>query len=399
MEATSTHSGSETGDASCDESTFHCYVRVDISDLGTHIREALAFDFEQDGTEEIVVLHDIADPETTTVSSALQILAGGYSTRATFAPIQYDRKSGTSRGHYDFDGDGRVDLATTTWLAGTGYVYVMLSDGIGLLPAVEYTFPELLDGGDGLGPGNPALVDVDGDGVPEALVVDPDDGLAYLHTLENGEYLRTESGIVLPNAGCSTFGFSAVADLDNDGDEDLAVLDGASWCDDGPGAYDERWHWVAVLLSASEPGLPTLAGQFGTGVPSDAGLWLADFDGDERIDIGMRPNVDPGISVILGGGVGEFDSATARCVDTEVPQAVGDFDGDGEAEWLSISGGNFVATSLDCSSRLVQPGVAEGAVLSLLGTGDFNGDGLTDIVGQAIDPSESTFVLLSGAAN
>jgi len=152
-----------------------------------------------------------------------------------------------------------------------------------------------------------------------------------------------------------------VGDFDGDGVDDLFLATGAAWYFSAAGAREWRY------LSGNEPPLSFL--RFG------------DVDGDGRTDV---LGVSGGKILVSWGGASTFEvlndapAAGAFITDFAVGEFVSDFPGDRRddlfyangASWFVSSGGSSTFLEVNTSSKRI----AE------LRFGDFNGNGLTDVM-------------------
>jgi FG-GAP-like repeat len=334
----------------------------------------------------------------------------------------------------DFNGDGHVDIATTS-LTQTGGVSVLLGKGDG-------TFQAHLDSPTGRSPTAIASGDFNGDGKVDLVVANSTTTSQLLSTLiGNGDgtfqnkFSRTVSGIA---------GSVAVGDFNGDGKLDVAaVIDGTNAVSiflgqgdgsfaapvpypTGPMVLSSPYHNVLAgdfngdgkldLAVATDNGIATLLGN-GDGTfrpfnlvpslssvsPGDELLALTDFNNDGKLDIVKATQTGASIiNVAVGNGDGTFQQAMGfqipAILNTE-SAVVGDFNGDGKPDLAFASQSSDVVTILFGNGDGTFQGHIEYSVpsvssnVSFMLAADFNGDGALDMALADFGPSEvSVFV-------
>ena len=205
----------------------------------------------------------------------------------------------------DFNGDGRTDLAVAN--QSSGDVSVLLGNGDG-------TFQDQVRYAAGDAPFALVAGDFNGDGRTDLAVANyGSDDVSVL--LGNGD--GTFRDQVRYAAGVAPYALVA-GDFDGDGRTDLAVANYGS-------------HDVSVLLGNGD-------GTFRDQVRYAAGdrasaLVAGDFDGDGRTDLAVANQDSHDVSVLLGNGDGTFRDQM-RYAAGAFPAALvsGDFDGDGRTD-------------------------------------------------------------------
>ncbi len=284
----------------------------------------------------------------------------------------------------DVNGDGIPDVLVPNACidfncASEGSVAVLLGNGDGTLkPAVVY------DAG-GFYPTSVAVADMNGDGKPDVVVVS--------YNLNN----QTGTWAVLFGNGDGTFktpviygpiGFGvpsglAVRDLNGDGIPDVVIGNTCleSNCQSGGGVF--------VLLGEGHGKFhPVVA--YGSGGQNAGALTLGDVNRDGRIDI-LVANKTPSntVGVLLGNGDGTFQAAVPSPVLPSSGQiAVADFNRDGKLD-LAVSTGSLLLGNGD--GTFLSPINLEDAGNGIA-VGDFNHDGRPDL---AIGNYDSVDVFLN----
>ncbi|UCG61521.1 MAG: VCBS repeat-containing protein [Candidatus Zixiibacteriota bacterium] len=185
----------------------------------------------------------------------------------------------------DFDGGGDIEIVITLYQALTLYT----NDGSGNFST---------GGGVGtLGNGYcPTASDFDGANGPD-IVISDDSTYVYFN---NGSGAFT--GVNVYWVGEYSEGL-AVGDLDNDGNDDLAVVGRA-------GSSDDAGDYIAVMLNPNGNGQFLYPIQTGTGPywNGPVSLCRSDFDNDGNMDVATLDWVNDSVLVYLGDGMGHFTS-------------------------------------------------------------------------------------------
>ena len=289
----------------------------------------------------------------------------------------------------DFNGDGKADLALL--FADINLVQVLLGDGDGTFTAL------------------PAIPAPDAAGFLFATADFNGDGKADLVLANN----FTDTLTILLGNGDGTFTAAAAAPAINGFPQSVAVGDF-----NGDGIPD-----LAVAINTGANGVPSsveilLGNGDGTFTPTaespatgdnPASIVTGDFNGDDILDLAvanMYANTfSPGtVTVLLGNGDGTFTPTPVSPVVGFLPNsiAVGDFNGDGIPDLVTANEADNTVTVLlgngdGTFGTALSP--AAGTDPCFLTVGDFNGDGLTDIAAsdcyQSIGHPNTVSVLLS----
>jgi hypothetical protein len=370
----------------------YCFVAVPLPYLGpdhNKIGSAAAADFDGDGRDELV-LEDFS-----AANVVLRLVDGAFEFDPPVTPgaPYFDMAT-----RWDGDGDGREELVSpihsaqglqgeVAFIRGVGQSLQAQSEVVGAVYNVN---------------GHPVPIDVDEDGELEFLVGvegPPAQWGGHLRKRVGGEWV--DIGPILPLPGCGATGAKAYADFDEDGHQDVVVHDIISACKPYPVEYDPAFHRVAVFRSDPETGLLEPTGTFPTGGMGEGGMWTGDFDGDGHQDVAIQIQAAIAVSLLTGRGNGMLNEPVLI---TELGGVVGswrvsrwgrgDFDGDGDLEWLggSANDGRWVLDRL-LGNPSVVPMPPEFPAPMLVA--DFNGDGVSDFLDYSILNLGDKYVMLS----
>ena len=166
----------------------------------------------------------------------------------------------------------------------------------------------------------------------------------------------------------------AVGDFNGDGKADLIAVN------EGTNAGS-----VSVLLGNGD-GTFQAPVNYATGAPISYSVALGDFNADGSLDVavgnfGALQNIP--VSVLLGNGDGTFQPADFYEPEdiSSYSVTVGDFDGDGNLDLVTVDGFNWVWVLLGNGDGTFQAAVkyVVGARCTSVAVGDFNGDGKPDL--------------------
>jgi hypothetical protein len=269
---------------------------------------------------------------TATAINGNGILGNADATDQHFALVAYNF-NGNKTTPFDFDGDGKTDVAVFRPSNGGWYVS-QSSNG------------EFRSQAFGLSSDRIVPADYDGDGKTDFAVFRPSEGAWYILESFTSTFRALQFGVSTDTP--------APADYDGDGKADVAVFRAGEW----------------YLLQSSNG---IVRGQF-FGIGADKPV-PGDYDGDGKADIAVyRPS--DGTWYVSRSSNGSFFGQQFG-ISTDLP-VVGDYDGDGkndlavfrqsEGNWyiLESSSGGFRAQTFGLPTDLVAPG-------------DFDGDGKTDL--------------------
>ncbi len=367
--------------------------------------QAVLTDFNGDGLPDLAA----ADRNSGSVVVMLNQGAGVFGPSASFlagcSPYQGCTFQGLAAG--DFNGDGRIDLATPgailqgngdgtfqaprhfhsgafPWLVASadfnhdGYSDLLLGNSaatnISILMGTPLSMTQPDGFASGTQPKDAAAADFNGDGNADlAVAASADNQVNIFLGQGNGRFTKGVSLAVRQP------GAVLAADLNHDGKTDLAVSSdyGTSiFLGNGDGTF------TAGATYPTFYGDCTFNAIQNTAAPCFA---TADFNGDGIPDLVGALWIEDTVSFLLGNGDGTFHLGPQNLTVADVPQgiAVGDFNHDGKID---------VAVSGYYGSVTVFPGngdstfgagvaVATGTTIAVgLAVGDVNGDGNLDIV-------------------
>ncbi len=258
----------------------------------------------------------------------------------------------------DLTGDGQPDLLITNTDDGT--LTLLVGDGSG-------QFPRRKSFSGGENPVDLALGDLDGDGDLDVAVANHETD--YVTLLRNDGQGGLEPFSQSPrhlDLGLHPHAV-LIADLDLDGHPDLLV-------------DDRRGEAILLLRGAGDGGFDLDVVRFSVGGDPYRGMTLADVNRDGHLDI-ITPNRDE-VAIVLRVSDGGFAAPEGIPAVGPFEVRVGDLNGDGvpdlvvatEPGPVSVLSGNGDGTFL--SEPIFEQRWAGGA--KAVATGDFDGDGIDD---------------------
>jgi hypothetical protein len=288
----------------------------------------------------------------------------------------------------DFNDDGHADLAVTSGYDNT--VTVLEGNGKGSFtpfigsPIQVGNYPEAIKIGD-----------FNNDGIQDLAVANANDNnISILLGNGDGTFTGASGSPVIVGVGNFPF-FIAVADFNNDGNPDLAVVNG-------------RDNSVSFLEGNGDGTFTPFAGSPFI-FPNNAGsspIVAADFNRDGKVDLAVANFNDNNVYVLLGNGDGTF-TLSAQPPITVGPNPFAmvalDYNGDGYTD-LAVANYNYnfspnppagTLTLLigngDGSFSSAGATIPVGQLPNDVVTADFNGDGKPDL---AIPDSDDTYTTI-----
>lgn len=352
------------------------------TELGLGPRSVVVGDFNRDGSLDVAT----ADFNSSTVSVFLgNSISGGFAIATNFAlgdgaigPIFIATT--------DLNRDGKLDLITANF--STANISILFGDGFGNFNSVVK-----LDLTGAIGPRAIATSDFNRDGNPDLAIANFNTNNIFI-LLGDGNGGFAPPVILDLKGGQQPFSIVA-ADFNRDGLMDLATANGSNS--------------VSVLLG-NGLGVFTDAKNFDllTGT-SPQSIQVADFNRDGILDIATANSSTSNVSTLLGDGDGNFSRAAGFTLpETKGVQAlaIADFNRDNKLDVVTVNQtSNTVSVLLNnCTiscrgsfSSATNVGIGDNFGPQSLAVGDFNRDGVLDIV--TANPGNGNLSILKGIKN
>ncbi len=280
----------------------------------------------------------------------------------------------------DFNGDGKPDLAVTLADQHSG-VLILLGNGDGTFtPLPDILLPNVFE---------IATADLNGDGIPDLVVTS---GTSLTILLGKGDGTFT---VLPPLAATGDVTSVAVGDFNGDGIPDLAATIFS-------GAFFQGS--VEIFLGKGDGTFTPLTSEPVVGY-SPVRIAAGDLNGDGILDLAVANLTSdtltpPTVTVLLGTGNGTFSPTTQTLLTGSLPNsiAIGDFNGDGIPDLVTANAGSNSATVFlgnGDGTFTTGPDPPLGTNPIFAAVGDFNGDGLSDIAGADNNPTFQAPILLA----
>jgi len=274
----------------------------------------------------------------------------------------------------DFDGDGKLDLATATYYDSTVRIFLGNGDG---------TFR--------IGPTYPACQahtlaagDFNGDGFMDLAVGARGCNQVIIFLGKgDGTFIESRSYPVGPSGPWGAPYFIAVADFKEDGKLDLVTANESNVVSvllgNGDGTFQSHLNYACYASSRT--------------------VAIGDFNKDGRLDLavseGTDSNTNTALSILLGNGDGTFQ--TPLIYQTDFPGLViaADLNRDGKLD-LAVAGGALLILFGNGDGTFGTGGTYDTGGPAWVIAEDFNGDGILDLVTSNYRASSISLLLGNG---
>lgn len=279
-------------------------------------------------------------------------------------------RSGNSQAFFkDLDGDGDLDLFFSGQNElGQKFANIYRNDGLGNFTQVPNNLPVFIEGA--------AIADVDNDGDQDLVITTATISDIYLN---NGNAVFTPQG---NSVFTPVDGIVQIIDIENDGDQDV-IISGSNtiklYQNNGSGVYTLNINTTFPAISAE-------------------GIEVADTDNDGDLDLIINGNTQN--LLYINNGAGFFSSISTNLQQTFAGKNVfADLDNDGDQDLLIVgsqAGGlpnifNIVYRN-DGNNTFVQTQILGGEYIADCVIADFNGDGLKDIIIQGFADKTNVYL-------
>jgi hypothetical protein len=342
------------------------WVQLPTPATGYYAHSEVAADFNGDGIPDLAILSD----------NGVVILLGngdGNFTQAAKSPLAIGASDSdnTSIAVGDFNSDGIADLivTNTAWSSSgsVGTAIVLLGNGNGTFTAsAKSPFAT------GKGAAFAAVADFNGDGNADLAVLNGNGANTLTILLGNGTGgFSTSNPITVGNSPS----FAVAGDFNADGKVDLAVA-------------NQGDNTVTILLGNGNGGFAAAKGSPVSVGNNPISIAMGDINGDGKLDLAVANAGNAVVSILQGNNDGTFISATSQWIAlSNSPQSIsiGDFNGDGIADLVTIfqySGTEAIllGNGKGIFTPVANPPASGGYNPLAVAVGDFNGDGVADLV-------------------
>jgi uncharacterized repeat protein (TIGR01451 family) len=331
------------------------------------------------GVVRMVLRLTLTDRPAAALAAFMVMLAPATAQAVSFSPaanFPVDREP-VSLAVGDFNGDSNADLAVAHWLSSE--VSILLGTGDGSFSGP--TNFSIAGSGPSNGPQSIAVADLNNDGNQDLAVINssggtvtnPSSDVSILLGNGDGSFSAGQDTV---RAGTFPFGL-AVDDFNADTLKDLAVASFGSDenCQIPPAPACPLG--VSILLGAG-------AGIFSPPASFDAddspiSLAIGDFNDDSNADIAVANTGSNNVSILLGNGDGTFTGPTNFAVGTGPWSiAVGDYNRDSKPDLAVVSGQNLAILLGNGDGTFAGPSFLPAAGTSVAAS-DFDADGKLDL--------------------
>jgi hypothetical protein len=278
----------------------------------------------------------------------------------------------------DFNNDGNSDLVVTNSTDPAGTVSVLLGQGNGSFSSqVAYAVNST--------PVSVAVGDFNGDGVMDLVVANNNTNANVVTVLlgnSNGTF-GAKASLPVGSDPVSV----AVADFNNDLKLDIVVA-------------DQQGNTVSVVLGNGDGTFQSHVEYFTAASPN--GVVVGDFNGDGKLDLAVSAGNGNTVSVLWGMGDGTFvGQVNAGSGDIPLAVAAGDFNGDGKLDLVTAnSGRNSVSVILNNGNETFQArsDYPAGAGPFSVAAADFTSSGILDLAVINTGSTSTVSILLGNGS-
>lgn len=299
------------------------------SQLQVSAASLAAADFNGDGKPDVVGQITVLSGQSTFSSYFFVLIGNGDGTFQTPTTANFYAGEASSMATGDFNGDGFIDFAATTWAGADLTIEVFLGNASGTLSAPLSFTEENLNG--------PIIAGHFTAGPLDLAVTTTNGQMLVLVGNGDGTFQAPITTAFAPAGGVNSV---VAADFNQDGKLDLGLAAGSE-------IYVLLGNGDGTFQVPSAPVIQADAPQHYDSTPLVAG----DFNGDGIPDLAIVGGYNA--VVVLGNGNGTFQSATPINVPVGgEAAAAADFNGDGHAD-LAVGGENTDEGDFDVSTGLL----------------------------------------------